>query len=482
MKRRTFLEILGSSLVAGGVVKMLPIFGQSAQEEAKKAPFTFPPGLYTDVRLEDCFETLIRFRLGVLEEIRERTFKVAFIRVFDGTRWLYTSTTDQDDVQVEIDRLANLAKPLSTILENPIVAGFQVQTGEHLAFARDDVSAVSKEEKIRLLQAFFPQLTGNPLIKSWGTGYLDSRKVKTFYSSKGSKITWDHQTAGFIVNMGFAEGEKNFTERFDKGGNYFKDLLNQEGALKERIRLGEEFFKTSKPAKPGIFPVILSPLAAGIFAHESFGHKSEADFMIGDETMSREWTIGKKVGSDILTIVDNGNQPGIGYVPFDDEGTPAHEIFLVRNGILSGRLHSVQTAALLKEQSTGNARAVDFEFEPIVRMTTTYIQPGEKTKEQLIAEIKEGYFIDTVNHGSGMTTFTIAPNRSYAIRDGKLAEPVQISVISGNVFQTLNEIDGVSDTLELLSFVGGGCGKMDQYPLYVGFGGPYVRVKSMNVQ
>ncbi len=81
-----------------------------------------------------------------------------------------------------------------------------------------------------------------------------------------------------------------------------------------------------------------------------------------------------------------------------------------------------------------------------------------------------------------MSTFTMAPSLSYVIRDGKIAEPVNISVVTGNVFKTLSEIDGVSNELELLSFVTGGCGKMEQYPLPVGFGGPYVRVNNLNVQ
>jgi TldD protein len=68
------------------------------------------------------------------------------------------------------------------------------------------------------------------------------------------------------------------------------------------------------------------------------------------------------------------------------------------------------------------------------------------------------------------------------IRDGKVAEPVKISVVSGNVFKALGEIDGLTNEVELLAFARGGCGKMEQYPLPVGFGGPWVRVRTLNVQ
>lgn len=169
-------------------------------------------------------------------------------------------------------------------------------------------------------------------------------------------------------------------------------------------------------------------------------------------------------------------------MPYDDEGTKARKNYLIKNGVLAGRLHSAQTAAALDEGLTGNARAIDCTFEPIVRMTTTYIEGGDLDFDQLIAPIKKGYYIKTIRHGSGMSTFTIAPSLAYEIVDGKLGRPVQISVLTGSVFETLGLIDGLTRDVQLLSFVTGGCGKMEQMNLPVGFGGPYVRVSSMNVQ
>ena len=115
-------------------------------------------------------------------------------------------------------------------------------------------------------------------------------------------------------------------------------------------------------------------------------------------------------------------------------------------------------------------------------MTNTYIEAGDLTFDQLIEPIEKGYYIKSIKHGSGMSTFTIAPHIAYEIKDGKIFRPVQISVITGNVFETLGLIDGLTDKCEMKSFVTGGCGKMEQYPLPVGFGGPYVRVSKMKVQ
>ena len=77
-------------------------------------------------------------------------------------------------------------------------------------------------------------------------------------------------------------------------------------------------------------------------------------------------------------------------------------------------------------------------------MTTTYIEGGDMDFDQLIAPIPKGYFIKTIRHGSGMSTFTIAPHLAYEIVDGRLGRPVQISVLTGSVFETLGLIDGLT--------------------------------------
>ncbi len=444
--------------------------------------FQFHEGFYTDVRIEEIFETSITYTLGKLDDSKIRRYKAAFIRLFDGNRWYYSATSDAKSIQEEIDKLSKIGTANPSINDHPIVKAFEINKETALAYADGSVANISKEDKDAFIQKFFPHFDNRPLIKMWKIVYIDTRKVFNFYSSKGADLVYDVQRAGVSVRMAFSEGEKKLQESFQKASTHFEHLSDMAEKLPAYIERCEDFLARSVPVEPGKHTVILSPLAAGIFAHESFGHKSESDFMVGDETMLREWALGKKVGSDILSIVDKGSVPGSGFVPFDDEGTRCRENYLIKDGILAGRLHSASTAAALNEGLTGNARAMNFEYEPIVRMTTTYILPGDKAKDELFSEVEDGFYIDTINHGSGMSTFTLAPSMAYRIRNGKISEPVSISVISGTVFETLSEIDGLSDKLELLSFTTGGCGKMEQYPLPVGFGGPYVRVRNMNVQ
>lgn len=445
--------------------------------------YIFPSGLYSDVRIENVFETKIELTDGSLDEIKEKEYKGAFIRVFDGQRWFYSATSDIEGIQGELDSLAKLAVENVEIESHPVVKKFEVNTGDFCEFTGEkDIACKKMKEKKQLIEQYTELLKGDKYISSLKSYYVDKRNKKMFYSSKGANLTFDFQMAGLRLAFSLKNGDKLFSENYDCASASFDMLKNREGEIKEQFNKAVEFLKTAEDVKPGKYTVIFSPLAAGVFAHESFGHKSESDFMVGDEAMRKEWTLGKKVGADLLSIIDDGNPEGSGHVTFDDEGTRTKCTHLIQDGVLSGRLHSASTAAYLEEDVTGNARAINFEYEPIVRMTTTYIDKGDKSLDELISEVEDGVLVETIKHGSGMSTFTIAPSLAYAIKDGKLSHPLKVSVVSGNVFKTLNEIDGVSDTIKLHSFILGGCGKMEQFPLSVGFGGPYVRVNNLDVQ
>nr|MBQ6242537.1 TldD/PmbA family protein [Lachnospiraceae bacterium] len=442
----------------------------------------FRNGFYADIRIEDRSRTVISYKAGALEEMRNRRERQAFLRVYDGNLWYYASVTDVDHLQKTLDGLYAAATENPRILDDPVVRRFEKNRDNISNFAACSVRDIPLKEKQALLLSYLPLLEEDSCVALPEGHYLDRNSQFRFLSSLGADIAYDYQTCGLAFSFSMAEGEKKFSGHWQKGGTRFDDLQGLTEAIRGAVREQTYFLRNSVPVEAGKYPVVLSPEAAGVFAHESFGHKSESDFMLSDESMKDEWQLGKAVGSPILSIAECGSVPGSGFVPYDDEGTKARRNYLIKNGVLAGRLHSAATAAALDEGLTGNARAIDCTFEPIVRMTTTYIEGGGLSFDELIAPIEKGYYIKTIRHGSGMSTFTIAPALAYEIADGKLGRPVQISVITGSVFETLGLIDGLTKDVELLSFVTGGCGKMEQMGLPVGFGGPYVRVSSMNVQ
>lgn len=442
----------------------------------------FKEGFYADVRTEDRSRTVIQYVDGVLREIKTRNEIRAFLRVYDGKLWYYAAVTDVAHIQNTLDGLYEAATFNPEILNDPIVRRFESNKACEFRFKDKSVRNIPLEQKNAQLLKYLPILSEDKCMTVPTATYVDRNSVFTFKSSLGADVEYDYQTCGIMLSCNMVEGDKKFTGSWQNGETEFEKLVGLEDKIRAAMQESATFMRTSVPVTAGDYPVVLSPQAAGVFAHESFGHKSESDFMLSDESMKDEWQLGKTVGSPILSIAECGEYIGSGYVPYDDEGTKARKNYLIKNGVLAGRLHNAMTAAALDEDLTGNARAIDCTFEPIVRMTNTYIEGGDLTFDELIAPIKKGYFIKAISHGSGMSTFTIAPTLAYEIVDGKLGAPTQISVITGNVFETLGLVDGLTKDVEMLSFVGGGCGKMEQSGLPVGFGGPYVRVSKMRVQ
>ena len=443
----------------------------------------FPPGVYADVRFERNTNHRITLRDGELDDVQTQTETGALIRVLKNGQWAYASTTELDRVDQTLAELA-AAESLPPSGMPDMVERLSVHRDTVWVFDDARIDAVAMADKLALLRDHAKRLD-RPSIATWNARWMDQHRDRRFVSSKGADIQHDYQECGFVLAFSMVDGPETVQERVLEAEHRFSDLIRLQSThgkrIEETLDKCEVFLAGAKAAEPGMATVILSPEAAGIFAHESFGHKSEADFMLGDPSMLESWKIGTKVGSPILSIVDSGRPFGSGYMPYDDEGQPAGETHLIENGILKGRLHNALTASALNEPVTGNARAISFRFEPIVRMTTTTIAPGEESRESLFAGVEDGYFVETVKHGSGMSTFTIAPGLCWRIRNGKIAEPVRVAVLTGTVFETLGEIDGLSDSVEVPFLVGGGCGKMEQWPLSVGFGGPYVRVRRMNL-
>jgi len=130
----------------------------------------------------------------------------------------------------------------------------------------------------------------------------------------------------------------------------------------------------------------------------------------------------------------------------------------------------------MKESPTGNARAMNYWFPPIVRMTNTYIEPVKGSFEDIIADMKEGVYAKNWFGGAtSMEMFTFSAGEAYMIRNGKVAEALRPVVLTGNVFSTLNNIDAIGGDLDMNQ--GGGCGKGGQYPLPVSNGSPHIRIR-----
>lgn len=443
--------------------------------------YQFPKDLYADVRIEETYNLWLSVQNGDLDSDGSTKQTGAFIRVFDGTMWYTGTTNDLDEIQKELDNLATLATPNPGILNHPMVKMLEVHKENVIRFdGEDDIRKVTRTQWKELLDGYIAACVDEsiPELNFWNAEASCGHTTQHFYSSKGAEIHQDVQNGWLSVYYGFTVdgvttyGGKPFRKMC------FRDLRNREEEIIGMRDRYLDYAKHAVQAEPGEYTCILAPTVTAMFTHESFGHKSEADYMLNDKTLQEEWVLGKKVGSSLVSICDNGSLFNYGYVPYDAEGTKAKEVWLMKDGVLTGRLHDATSAATLKEPLTGNCRAQGYWNFPKVRMTNTYMAAGKDNPEQMIKDVKDGIYVCQVDSGSGQATFTMKPTLAYRIREGKLCEPLRINVLTGSVFETLFEVDAVGTDFEM--FDNYFCNKNGQ-AVSVAEGGPSIRIKRLTV-
>jgi TldD protein len=345
-----------------------------------------------------------------------------------------------------------------------------------------DPRGISLDAKRALVEQYNQILLEfDPRIQTTMTGYSDRFSTTYFVNSIGSCIAQERldvsgrfgviaRSEGGVVRQGF----ESIHSRSDYG--VLEGVEAQVRSAAERAVRQLE----AKPVKGGQYTVVLDPYLSGVFIHEAFGHLSEADFVYENPRMQELLVLGKPIAIPQLNVVDDGTMPGLpGSLKYDDEGVPAQRKYLIKDGILTQRLHNRETAGKLHEEPTGNARALSALYPPIVRMTNTGIESGDYAFEDMIRTVEEGvYAVRMLGGQTNGEMFTFAAAEGYMIRNGEIAEPVSDVTLSGNVFQTLKDIDAIGNDSV---YKNGGCGKGGQSPLPVSVGGPHVRINNVVV-
>lgn len=429
---------------------------------------------YVEVRLEDSEATRIQYRGRDLEEINRTTSKGGNARALVKGGWGFVSFNDLSDLREKVA----LAVRQARLVGNETSELAEVEPVVDIVPARlgKDPLAIPIAEKKRLLDEYNDIIWSTEKIQSSSIGYSDGRRKVTFANSAGSYIEQSKVDVSMRINaMARADGDVQ-QSGISIGSN--GDFAVAEG-LHDQVRdIAQRAvdFLSAPYAEGGDYTVVLDPILAGVFVHEAFGHLSEADHIYENDRMREIMVLGKRFGEKNLNIVDGAAVPDLrGSYKYDDEGVPSTKTDLIREGVLVGRLHSRETAAKMGEPTSGNARAISFQFPPIVRMTNTYIEPQDVSFDDMIADIKDGIYAR--NWYGGMTSmemFTFSAGEAYRIRNGKLEELVRPVVLSGNLFETLKVIDAIGNDLDMNQ--GGGCGKGGQSPLPVTNGSPHIRI------
>lgn len=431
---------------------------------------------YAEARFEHGESTSITYRDGLLEGVDRTYVAGGSVRAFVRGGWGFVTFEDVHELR-DMAALAVSQARLSSGQSLKLPESERVTDCVEVRVGRDATS-LPLEHKKALLDEYNDIMLRTGSVRNARIDYYDAWKRSVFASSSGHyiersrpdlslRLTAIARQNNEVQQAGLSLGSNGDFSAIEGRHDQVRDLAGRASAL---LSAGQ--------VRGGEYTVIVDPVLAGVFAHEAFGHLSESDFVYQNGKLRELMTLGRRFGPDILNVVDDPTCPSLrGSYSYDDEGTPASATYLIREGVLSGRLHSRETAARMAEELTGNARAISYRYPPIVRMSNTYIENGDLTFEDMIGGIREGVYVR--NWYGGMTSlemFTFAAGEAYMIRNGRVAEMLKPVVLTGNVFTTLQNVEAIGNDLEMNQ--GGGCGKAGQSPLPVSNGSPHIRIRN----
>lgn len=436
---------------------------------------------YLMIRLEESEGTDILLRGDKVETLSEGISIGGQIRACYRGGWGLSSFNQLASLKERIEEAIASARMVGD--EETILAPVEpIKAVCHIPLTGTNPRKIALSEKKQLCVDYADLLKSvDPRITTTSVRYADSAQSVTIATSEGALIeqSWVDMEMRFAATA--RNGETVQTGRETTGSRKaYEDLTGLETQVKSAAQ--RAVAALSLPSVKGdVYTVVIDPVLSGLFVHEAFGHLSEADMAYENPDLLEVMTIGRRFGPEELQIFDGAAPLGHrGSYFYDDEGTPATTTQLIKDGVLVGRLHSRETAGKLGEAPTGNARCLDYHHAPIVRMTNTWIERGNTPVADLFTDIKEGVYAR--NWLGGMTNgemFTFSAGEAWMIRNGKIAEPVKDVTLSGNVFQTLADIEAIGD--DFYWDESGGCGKGGQNGLPVGCGGPSLRIKDVVV-
>ncbi|UPT14742.1 metalloprotease TldD [Buchnera aphidicola] len=239
---------------------------------------------------------------------------------------------------------------------------------------------------------------------------------------------------------------------------------------------------SSKEAPSGTFPVVLGSGWPGVLLHEAVGHGLEGDFNRKGTSVFTNM-IGKKVASELCTIIDDGtikNQRGS--LNIDDEGVVGQYNVLIENGILKKYMQDKLNARLMGTESTGNGRRQSYSHLPMPRMTNTYMLAGTSKIEDIIKSIDYGIY--AVNFSGGQVDitsgqFVFSTSEAFLVKQGKILTPIKNTTLIGSGLEVMKKISMVGNDLKMDQGMGM-CGKEGQN-IPVGIGQPSVKVDQLTI-
>ncbi|AIF68660.1 TLDD - like protein [Palaeococcus pacificus DY20341] len=441
-----------------------------AEELARKYDIS-----YYEVRIAKINATSLAMQNSQLEELSSNTEIGIGVRAFSGA-WGFSSANDIRRAEKAIEtamKIAKINRGSSKVHEDdPTSEKAYIKT-------KKDFENIDLEEKLNLVREIDRLLKGDKIVNR-KIIYGEGKKWQFYFNSLGSEI----ETLVPKIRLSFSATAKEGNDM----QSYWKVFGGTRGwEVIERINFEEwtSFVKDKAKAllraqlpPSGEFDVIMDPELAGVFIHEALGHASEGDAIKNGESILGD-KLGEKIAVEELTVVDDPTLKGkFGSYIYDDEGVKAKRVEIIKNGVLNEYLLDRETAAYLELEPNGHGRAQSYNYQPLVRMSNTYIEPRDWSFEEMLGEVKRGLYLigdkgGEVDIANG--TFMFGAKEGYLIENGEIKAHIRDVALSGKILDVLKNIKAIGKDLKI-EFPGY-CGK-GQW-VSVDDGGPHVLTKAL---
>jgi len=500
MERRSFLKISG--IAAGSMI--IPIYGNAIAAEALMNPVgnAFKKSLadaamnaatqagasYCDVRIGRYVNQFITTRDLRVENIVNSESMGVGVRVIAGGSYGFASTNDLSiDAVVSMARQAvAIAKANAKLQTEPLILAPVKGVGE-VAWStpfKKDWRTIPVKEKADML------IAANKAGLEAGANFMQSNlfqvnQEKYFASTDGSYIDqdihrlWAPMTATAVdkatnkfrtreslsspVGMGFEFFDVNPKDKVMAAGgvaSLYKHSLDVIEEAREAGRQAREKL-SAKSVEPGKYDLVLSPEHLFLTIHESVGHPTELDRVLGYEanyagtsfaTLDKWRSKNFKFGADRVNFFADKTTPGsLGAVGYDDEGVPAKRWDIIKDGVLVNYQATRDQAHIIDEkESHGCSYADSWSSVQFQRMPNVSLAAGKTqlTPDEMVKDVKKGIYI--LGRGSYSIdqqryNFQFGGQLFFEIKNGKIVGPVEDVAYQSNTQEFWNSCSAICD-------------------------------------
>jgi TldD protein len=341
-----------------------------------------------------------------------------------------------------------------------------------------DPASLPLGEKLARYEAIRRQLReSDPRAVQASAAYSETLQRQVFVNRVGM-VTQQVRRTTLALIIFVSDGQQQRYDYLGRGGTGGLEQIEVPPTQLSEMAETAVALLTARPVPAGVYDIVTDPSVSGTIAHEAFGHGVETDMFLKERARAAHY-VGRRVGSDLVNIVDDATAPG-GYGGYfiDDEGQPASPTVIIRDGVFQRGLTDLYSATRLGIRRSANGRRESVHRKAYARMSNTFFARGTSSPQQLLESLDAGLLVCRALNGMedpkgwGIQIWT---NFAREYKGGKptgvLYAPVSMT---GYVPDVLADVSMVANDFEIAP---GTCGKGWKELVPNGAGGPHVRTR-----